>query len=151
MSLSMKIRTISGRKAITRDDRAELVLDEELDLVGLAGRIVLVGRLPHQAAGNREDRDPDQEADQQRKVAVVELVLTEQDDPGDLAADGNDPRERGENAKALGGRLLAVRRVPFFGDVDFWRRLVVGHVQIPLYRRFGPMDTIGRRSSQDQP
>ena len=30
------------------------------------------------------------------EVSVVELVLEEQDDPGDLAADGDDPRDRGE-------------------------------------------------------
>ncbi len=74
------------------DDRAKLVLNEEFDWLGLARRVVLVGRLPHQAAGNREDGDHDQQADQKRQVSVVELVLTEQDDPGDFGADGNDPR-----------------------------------------------------------
>ena len=53
--------------------------------------IVLVGRLPHQAAGNRKDGNRNQEADQQREVAMIELVLAEQDDPGDFGADRNDP------------------------------------------------------------
>jgi hypothetical protein len=52
---------------------------------------MLVGRLPHQIAGDREDRDPGQQADQQRKVPVVELVLVEHDHAGDLASDGDDP------------------------------------------------------------
>ena len=131
-----------------RDDRAELVLEEELGLVGLAGRIVLVGRLPHQAAGDREDRDPDQNADQQRQVAVVELVLVKQDNPGDFAADGDDPRECGENAKARGGGLLALRRTPFLGDVDVLRPACCRTCSDPLIllhdgRRTGSLTRLG--------
>src|SRR6185437_12993406 len=69
-----------------RDDRTELVLEEEPERVGCAGRIVPVGQLPQQVAGDGENRDPYQNADQQRQVSVVELVLVEQDNPGDLAA-----------------------------------------------------------------
>ena len=127
----MKIRTISGRKAITVMIAPSWFWKKNLARSDSRAGIVLVGRLPHQAAGDREDRDPDQDADQQRQVAVVELVLAEQDDPGDFAADGDDPRERGENAEALGGGLLAVRRAPFLGDVDVFGRLVVGHVRFP--------------------
>ena len=63
---------------------------------------------------------------------MVELVLAEQDDPGDLAADGDDPRDRGENAKARRGGLLALRRTPFLGDVGLCGWLIVGHVQVSL-------------------
>ena len=105
------------------DDRAELVLEEEPGLVGFAGRIVLVGGLPQHASGNREDRDPDQEADQQRQVSVVELVPAEQNNSGDLAADGDEPRERGENAESRGGGLLALRRLPILGDVGSLRQV----------------------------
>src|SRR5690348_5362356 len=120
-----------GHKGDQRDDRPELVLDEELERFGPAGRIVPVGRLPQQAAGNREDRDPDQDADQQRKVSVVERVPVEQDDRDGLAGDGDHPREHGENAKAPGGRLLALRGTPRLGDVGFFGWLIDGHVHTP--------------------
>ena len=45
--------------------------------------------------------------------------------PAISAADGNDPGDRGEQAKALGGGFLTLGRPPFLGDVDL--RLVVGH------------------------
>jgi hypothetical protein len=90
-----------------------------------AGRIIPVGSLPQEVAGNREDRDPDQQADQQRQVPVVELMLEEQNDAGDLAANGNEPRKRGEKAETLGGGLLVLRRLPILRN--FCRRLVVGH------------------------
>ena len=79
-----------------RDDRAELVLEEEFRRVSLAGRILLVGGFPHQAAGDRENGDPDQQADQQPEMTVIERVPIEQDDPGNLAADRNDPGDRSE-------------------------------------------------------
>ena len=65
---------------------------------------------------------------------MVELVLVEQDNPGDLAANGNDPRERGEKAEARGSGLLGLRRLPILGNVC--GRLVVGHDQAPRYRHF---------------
>ena len=40
---------------------------------------------------------------------MVELVLVEQDNTGDLAANGNDPTERGEKAEARGSGLLGSR------------------------------------------
>lgn len=116
------------------DDRAELVLDEEPERVGFAGRVLPVGRLPEQAAGDGEDRDADQDADQQRQVALVELVLVEQYDPGDLAANGDDPRKHGEQAQPRGAGLLALRCLPVLGTV--YGRLVVGHDQIPRCRHF---------------
>ena len=75
---------------------------------------------------------PSQNADQQRQVSVVELVLVEQDNPGDLAANGNDPRERGEKAEARGSGLLALCCLPILGNVC--GRLLVGHDQVPRYR-----------------
>jgi hypothetical protein len=65
---------------------------------------------------------------------MVKLVLLEHDDTGDLGADGNNPGERGEQAKALGGGLLALRRFPVFGDVDICARIGVRHVRNPPYR-----------------
>jgi hypothetical protein len=62
---------------------------------------------------------------QQRQVSLVELVLAKQNNPADLAAYGDEPRERGEKSKARGGRLLTLRRLPILGSV--W--LVVGHDQ----------------------
>jgi len=115
-----------------RDDRAELVLDEETECVGFAGRVLPVGRLPQQAAGNGENRDPDQNADQKRQVALVEFVLAEQDDPVDLATNGNDPSQRGEKPEARGAGLLALRCLPILGNVCC--RLVVGHDQVPRFR-----------------
>src|SRR5205085_4370544 len=91
------------------------------------------------------DCDPGQDADQQRKISVVELVLAEQNDPGDLAADGDDPRDRREQAKPRGGGLLTVRRSPFLGDVGVWGRLVVGHIHI-LHS-----ETCARRTSNRKP
>ena len=132
MSLSMKIRTISGRKAITvmiapswfwKKNRARS--DSRAGSCLLAAFHI---RLPAIA----KTAITDQEADQQRQVAMVELVLAEHDDPGDFGADGDDPRDRRENAKARGGGLLAVRRTPFLGDVDLFGRLVVGHVRSPV-------------------
>jgi hypothetical protein len=95
---------------------------------------VLIRRLPHQAACNREDGDAYEDPDQQRKVSMVEFVLAEQDDTGDFAADGDDPGDRGENAKSSGGRLLALCRAPFLGDVYLCGRLVVGLARIPNLR-----------------
>jgi hypothetical protein len=85
-----------------RDDRAELVLKEESSLVRCARRIVPVGSLPQQVAGDCEDSDPDRDIDQQRQISLVELMPVEQNNSGDLAANGNDPTERGEKAEARG-------------------------------------------------
>jgi hypothetical protein len=63
---------------------------------------VLVGRLPHQIAGDREDRDDHQKADQQRKVTMVELVLAKHDDAGDLGPDCDYPCNRGKQSKPGG-------------------------------------------------
>ena len=141
----MKIRTISGRKAISVMIAPSWFWKKNLALSDLrAGSCLLAAfhiRLPAIAKIAIPTRMPISSG----KVSVVELVLAEQNDPGDLAADGNDPRERGENAKALGGGLLAVRRTPFLGDVDLCGRLVVGHVQIPH------IDTSARRTSNGKP
>jgi hypothetical protein len=82
----------------------------------------------------------DQQADQQPEIPVVERLPVEQDNSSGLAGDGNDPRENRENAQALGGRLLAVRRTPILGDVGLCGWLVVGHVHISC------IDASGRRS-----
>ena len=87
----------------------------------------------------------DQNADQQRQVAVIELVLAKQDDPGDFAADGDDPRDRGENAKARGGGLLAVRRTPFLGDVDLCGGLLSDMLRIPHIDSAGATESMRRR------
>jgi len=56
---------------------------------------------------------------------MVELVLEEEYDPEDLAADGDEPRDRGEQAKPRRRGFVTLGRAPFRGDVDVW--LVVGH------------------------
>jgi hypothetical protein len=48
---------------------------------------------------------------------MVELVLEEQVDSGDLAADGDDPAEHGEKAEARRGGLLVLRCLPIPGNV----------------------------------
>jgi hypothetical protein len=92
---------------------------------------VPVRRLPHLAAGDCEDGDPDQDADQERQVSVIEPALAKEDNARDLAADCDDPREDGKYAKTFGGSFLTVRSSPFLGHVNFRSRLVLWHVQIP--------------------
>ena len=117
------------------DDRAELVLDEETEAVGAARRIVAIGGLPHQTAADREHRDHHQQPDQQRQVALIELVLLEHHDPGDLGADRHHPGQRCVNAQAFRCALLALRCSPGLGDVYWCNRFVVGHVRtLPLNR-----------------
>ena len=68
---------MSGRNAITVMIAPSWFWKKNLAGSELAGGILLIGRLPHQIARDCEDRDNDQKADQQRKVAVIKLMLTE--------------------------------------------------------------------------
>ncbi|MEI9916616.1 MAG: hypothetical protein WDN29_13400 [Methylovirgula sp.] len=58
---------------------------------------------------------------------MVELVLVQQVDSGDLAANGDDPAEQGEKAEARRGRLLTLRCLPIPGNVRI--RLLIAHDQ----------------------
>ena len=60
MSLSMRIKAKQRQEGNHRDDRAKLVLEEELETVFLARRVMLVGILPHQVAGNGKNRNGNQ-------------------------------------------------------------------------------------------
>jgi hypothetical protein len=62
---------------------------------------------------------------------VIELVLVEQDDPGDFAANGDYPGDGSKDAQACGSALLTLRRTPIFRHVGLWGPPIVGHVQIP--------------------
>lgn len=84
-----------------RDDGAKLVLEEETRPIGCTGGIVPVGRFPQQVAGDCENRDADQKADDQRQVSLVELVLAKENNAVDLTANGHYPRQCGESRRRM--------------------------------------------------
>ena len=140
-SLSMKIRTIEREEGDQRDDRAELVLEEELwpCRTPEAGSC-FVGRLPQQACRqSAKIAMPDQDADQQRQVSRGRTCA-------DGAGRSRRPRppmaihhgERGDKCGGGGGGGLlarASRHCSFRARLPL-RSACCGHVQNPSWPRY---------------